>query len=289
MCVMNDFAGAAGFLRHGLAAVLVLGIGAGSSPSPGAPYRVETEPCIRLETRAFLLLGTANRTLDAAEIELPAEGDGTWTVRLPPDRPAAAPPSVTLAAAGRPASAGSAHRLELRAEFLREDGVKVRTDRSLDLRDGTTGFFEAGHGPGWRLTLAVTPFRAERAVVRAPSAPGIPILFRVEVGRVVDGAYVALETNELTTFLRQPVAYSFRLGRGDTLEELRLELTPRQVEDDLVEIGVALEGALHAGRDAPLTLSRKDRLFTGRGTTSTVDAVSGEPANGFRFRVTPVW
>jgi hypothetical protein len=286
---MNDFPGT-GIASRRIAGATLLAVAWGIAPPvAAAPYRIASEPVLRVETRAFFMAGGTNRTLGSADLELGVGERAPWTVRLPPDRPTAAPDHVLIHAAGQPAPAGGNHRVDLAAGFVREDGVQVKIERRLDLREGTTGFFEAGHGPGWRLTLAVTPFRGERPVVRVPASPGAPVLFRVEVGRVLQGKYVALETNELNTFVLQPVAYSFRLGQGDSLEELRLELTPRRIEDDLVEVGVVLTGALHAGRDAPLLLSRDDLWFTGRGTTSTVEATAGEPPDGFRFRVTPLW
>jgi hypothetical protein len=106
---------------------------------------------------------------------------------------------------------------------------------------------------------------------------------------VVDGESVPLETNDLSTFVGETVEYMFRIGHGDSLEHVRLALTPARLEDDLAEILVDLTGTIHAGLREPLLLSRHDTLFTDRGTTSEVAATVGEPADGFVFKITPIW
>jgi len=254
-----------------------------------APYPIERIVGLDLHARPIVLRGDTALDLAPLTLSLPPAGPARARLRLPAGLPASAPPVVAVEAEGAPGEEGGIHRVTLRSRFERADGVPVRSERAIEIRDGTTAFFEAAHGPGWRLTLALTAERVERPVVRPPSGSLAPIVFRVEVGRVVGGEFVPVETNELSTFLGQPVEYSFRLGHDDSLEHLRLVLTPRRTEGDLAEVGMSLSGTLSAGRPTPLTLDRDDTLWTDRGTTTEVSATDGDPPDGFRFRVTPLW
>ena len=94
-----------------------------------------------------------------------------------------------------------------------------------------------------------------------------------------------LETNELHTLLGEGVEYAFRRGAGAQEEVLRLRLTPLRVEAEVVEVEVDLAGKLPGeARNAPI---RSERLLATRGSTSSFDAVSGEPPTGYRFRIRP--
>ena len=272
-----------------LAATMTVGLGAASTPAACGPYRITREVWLRVEARSMLLRGETSIDLGVVRVDIPPGEQVRQELSFGDDRPDDAPSRIVVEFSGTPGEGERPHGVALRSRFVRADGATVRAERDLQIREGATAFFEAGHGPGWRLTLAIRAERQERPVVRAPSAIGRAVLFRVDVGRVVNGEFFAVESNDLSTFEGETVEYMFRLGHDETLEHIRLALTPARLEDALVEILVDLSGTLHAGLETPLLLSRHDTLFTDRGTTSEITATVGDPPDGFAFRITPIW
>jgi hypothetical protein len=273
-----------------LRAIAICGlVGVVGPPLSALPYPVRKETRLEVTARPILIESDEKTTnLGEIRLEIPPSGITSRELELPGPS-STMPRRIRIEAEGGVASGGGPHRLTLRSLWRAADGATAKAERDLEVREGATGFFEAAHGPGWRLTLAIQAEAVERVVARAPRSPGHAIVFRVEIGRVVAGDYVPLETNDLSTFRGEPVEYSFRLGGGTTLEQLRLVLTPVRIEGDVAEIRLQVAGTMHAGRESPLLLSRNETVLTGRETTSEVTAAVGDPPDGFRFRITPVW
>lgn len=273
-------------LRSGAWTLAAVGtiVGLGAVPVP-----VTREAMLVVHARPILIEDETTSDLPELRLDVPPSETARTSIALPADRGPDMPARIRLEVEGDPSLADAPHRVTLRATWPSEGGASASAERTIEIREGTTGFFEAAHGPGWRLTLAVRAERTERIVARPPRTPELPVVFRVEVGRLVAGDYVALETNDLSTFRGEPVEYSFRLGRDETLEDLRLVLTPVRIEGEVVEIRVEIAGSLHRGRETPVLLSRRETWITDKKTTSEITAAVGEPPDGFRFRVTPVW
>ena len=136
------------------------------------------------------------------------------------------------------------------------------------------------------LTLAVTVERKVLGYRVASAGTGEPVAFRLEVDVVRSDRVVPVETNHLQTLMGQPVEYSFRRGRGDGLQSVRLELTPVGRVGELLEVAIDISGSL-PGSDRRLLLGRNETLFSSRGVTSTVTVTNGTPPTGYRFRITP--
>lgn len=249
------------------------------------PYQVDEQTVVILEVRPMAVSPDDTQSLPGLVLTLPAGETVTGRIELP-----------------WADGAGAIVELEARAEIAREDrphtihlvavrdlggGEVVRSARTLAMRDGSTSLFEALVDGDRRLTLAVTADRDVRVVARRPTGTGRRINLLLQVEKVIDGEFVALESNELNTFSGEAVEYSFRRGAGETLERLHLTLRPWVPTGDVITVDLELTGTLHAGSDAPLYLSHNETLITNRDTTSAVIAAVGDPPNGYRFLVTP--
>jgi hypothetical protein len=97
----------------------------------------------------------------------------------------------------------------------------------------------------------------------------------------------SLETNRLSTFVGEPVSYSFRLGSPGQAESAQLTLTPQQILGDVVRVEVDVTATLPGAQEEPLLVSRTEQWVTSRGASSTISLATGEPPSGYRFVVTP--
>lgn len=165
-------------------------------------------------------------------------------------------------------------------------GSPVRASRRVRLGEASSVLFEVYSENDARIIVAMQGERGVRTRARAPVAIGSPIRIVLSVERVDGDRYVPLERNELHTFLREPVTYSFRRGGGDALEAIRLDLTPLRTTGDLVEIRVSIAGTL-PGTDGLRTIEREETHVVSRGSTSSITLTSGSPVEGYRFGLTP--
>lgn len=249
------------------------------------PYQVAEQAVVLLEIRPLAVEPENIRTLPSLVLVLEPGETATGRIELPwIDGDAGI---VELEANAEVGGDDRPHVIRLATHRNRGSGETQRSARTLSMRDGSTSLYEALVDGEHRLTLAITATRDVRAVARRPSGTGRRINLALEVQKVVDGEFVALETNELNTFSGEAVEYSFRRGAGETLEQLRLTLRPWVPTGDVVTVDLELTGTLHAGSSAPLLLSHHETLITNRDTTSAVIAAVGDPPNGYRFLVTP--
>jgi len=192
---------------------------------------------------------------------------------------------LRITAAVAPAESGGVHRVALEGEWNSPDGAPVRAQRELRIPDGSASVVELWASGRRRLTLAVQAdleFRVEP--VGAP-AVGRPVAFQVRIEAVRPEGAVLLETNDLTTFIGQPVEYSFRRGEGGTFEALRLALSPARISGDVLEFSVELSGTIAGPAGEPVPVSLRRTVLATRTAITSVTAPEGEPATGYRFAI----
>jgi len=225
--------------------------------------------------------GPANPTLvveDSDEARL--EMDLAW-----PD--ASDRSHLVLVATRRFAGDGVATHVNIEAELTTPDGEITRATRKMGFREETTALFEVARLHGRMLTFAVAAEASHERVLSARPTVGRPVRLQLEILWTEGEQSVLLETNELNTFVGQPVSYSFSLGEADVAESVRLEILPGEVVGDVVRIDVDISASLPDPVQGILLMSRKERWLATRGTTSSLTLETGQPPRGFRFRVTP--
>ena len=192
---------------------------------------------------------------------------------------------VALTAQRRPPRAGVEHLVRLDAEVRLADGREVRATREVAIQQATTVLFELYREYGRALTLAVDGrvVREESLAVRPTAGPAVQLVLEVE--RVWDGRTAPLETNRLSTFVGEPVTYSFRLGEEQELESVRVRLTPLKLFGDVAQMEMEVSGALPDG-ETTRRIERTEQWLASRDTTSSVTVEAGEPPRGYRFLVT---
>ena len=243
------------------------------------------EAWLVLHVQPLLLEDGESGALPGKRLEIDPEEGGSLRIRLQWPVPEASS-RLELRATGRPGPPDSVHAVALEAELALPDGRRSTTRRALQLQEGTTSLIEVYREGARGLTLAITAERQVRPRVRPARTFGDPVLFRLEVDAVRGEQTVALETNHLTTFMNEPVEYSFRRGEGEMAESVRLLMTPVRRDGDVIEVQVEISGSL-PGETARVLLSRTHTLVTSRGATSAVTVTSGKPPVGYRFRITP--
>jgi hypothetical protein len=174
--------------------------------------------------------------------------------------------------------------VEVEARVSRGDDLLARSTRRLPLTQSGTTLWEAYRSQGRRIVLGVRVERQTRPDLSPTPTVGRPVAFRLFVERVEGDAEVLLETNDLHSFLGEPVGYSFRRGLGIDEENLRVDLLPARIVGDVVQVEVSLQARL-PGENAPPPFRRQRTLFATRGVESAVSATWGDPPSGYRFRI----
>jgi hypothetical protein len=195
--------------------------------------------------------------------------------------------SLHLDVSGKPAPPGESQVVALDAALTFGSGRTIHSSRNATLVEGGTTLFEVFADGAERLVLSIQGERVTRPVLLESTAAA-RVRFRLEVERIDGERSVPLETDELSSFLGEPVEYSFGRGAEGTAESLRLVLTLQHIDGDMAEVVADVSASL-PGPAGPILMSRQDRVFATRGATSTVQAVTGDPPAGYRFRITPLW
>ncbi len=254
---------------------------AGGLIAHGASRQVIQQEVISLELRpltASLAGASAQGPRPHVIVDPKKGGEVVFSVRWPADEPS----EVTIKAteAGR---RGETRRISLVAQIALPDGTTVRSERTLDINEGATALFELFRLDNRPLTLAVEGQVITRPVLADLPHAGRPVRFQVQIHRVDRGVAVALESNDLSTFLGSPVRYQFSLGSDDRAPAAELLLTPIRIDGDLVEVEVGLSGSLPG--EVTEWVSRSETWMTSRGAQQTIGLESGEPPSGYRFLV----
>lgn len=265
-------------------AVLILGA---ARPAAPAPYPVTMEPELRLTVRPVVADGRDNRTFESRTVEIRQDGGGSLRLELAWPDPDA-PSRVDLHFTGAPSSEGREHTVRVQSSVAVPGAADVIVDRQVNLEEGALRFVEVYARGGRHMTLALTVESVLRPVVLQPSGTESAVRFRVAVGRVTAQGVVPLETDTLHTLVGQKVSYSFRRGAGDSMETVRLDLTPQKIRGELLEVRFELRGEIRTA-GSPLYLSRSETVFTGRFTAHEFRATRGDPPLGYLFTVSPVF
>lgn len=260
-----------------LAALAALAAASWISPPFAAPaIRMESAASLRAEvvltgpdlpgTIGFLELESLPRQPASASIDLPWPTGARLELRLTGELDS------------------SAATVEAEAIVLRGDETLSRAVRRLAVGTSSSTIWEVHRAQGRRIVLGVRVERLARPAVPPPPQVGKPVAFRLFVERVQGDAVTLLETNDLNTFVGEPVSYSFRRGAGIEEERIRVAVSPLRILDDVVQVSVDLEARL-PGEDAPPPFRRTQTLFVTRGVESSVVAAAGDPPSGYRFRL----
>jgi hypothetical protein len=224
--------------------------------SPAAPHRLEVDP---------------NRG-NVVEFD----------VRWPYDTSTA---HLQLSAQERPPTAGQDHAVALEAVLKLADGRRAKSTRSHAFSDTSTFLFEVYREGELPLTLVVEASTVLETTVSTEPEVGDPILLLLEIQRVESGRSISLETDRLSTFVGQPVSYSFRMGDQADAESVLVQFKPLRLLGEIAEIQVELSGKLPSP-DGLQVISRTEQWIASRGAQSTLSFESGEPPTGYRFLVT---
>jgi hypothetical protein len=259
---------------------------AGSAGEPALATRLAEREIVVLEVRPL------NATLQSDDPELrlelvidPLRGG---ELKLPLGWPDPADRcELVLRAESRPAPAGGeGHRVTLEAGLVLPAGERVQRERLFDVVEGTSTLFEVYRRGDRALTLAIQARIESQTVLPGPPRIGARVTFDLEIERVLAGRVVPLETNRLSTFLGEPVSYSFHLGPAGVADTARLTLRPLTLAGEVVEIEVTINGSLTAA-SGPEFVARTEQWFASRNATTTAAFESGDPPTGYRFLVTP--
>ncbi len=255
-----------------------------AAPCLSAPdIHVSEHSEVRLTVRAL----TARWAAGAKEPRLVVPGGGEASAESVLDWPAGhGPTKLAITVRSAETSADGEQTVEVAARLTLADGTLVSAARSLRFVERTTSLFEVYRAGDETLTLAL---EAEAEVVKrfaSRPSPGAPVRFHLEIERVLDGRAIPLESNDLDTFVGEPVSYSFVLGEKPESERAKLTLRPLRVVGAMIEIEAEIGGALASAADLAV-IGRTERILASRDATSTIALETGTPPVGYRFRITP--
>lgn len=255
--------------------------------STGAPalaaVPIVQEGVVRLGVQAVCVQAGGTRTITLPDFEV-TRGTPAVVESAIPWEGASSPGSLKITARVE-AGIADEPRVQIEARFSIPGEPTVSASRPWTVRDSDSTLFPIYDASDGRIVLTLRSEVFTRPVVRALSSLGQPVRFHLEIERVLGERSVPLETNDLDTFVGEPVEYAFRRGADDTLEWLRLVLTAVRVTGDVTEVRAEVSGGL-PGPTGPSMLHRTENLVSTRGATSSFAVLTGEPASGYRFRVT---
>jgi hypothetical protein len=175
-------------------------------------------------------------------------------------------------------------QLELRAAA--PDGTVAHARRTIAVDQGGATILEVGRRRRATLVFAVTAALEREPRLAAPPVPGSPCLLVLEIQRLRGDEALTLETNQLATFVGEPVSYAFRLGDTGVGDALEVRLEPRRLIGDIAEIEIQVTGTLPDAEQL-VAISRREQWHMSRGAASELSIEVGEPPVGYRFKVTP--
>ena len=175
--------------------------------------------------------------------------------------------------------------IEIAADVRFADATRPGNRRRLAVRETAASLFEAYRVGDRPLTFGIRAEIIDEPVIRTGVVAGRPVRLQLEIVRVLDGRTIPLETNQLHTFVGEPVGYSFSLGPPEN-SSVDIRLKPLRVTGEIIELEFQLSGTL-PGKDVLVAGGRREEWIASRGAASTIAFESGEPPNGYRFIVTP--
>lgn len=249
-------------------------------------YSVKHEPIVSLRVDVLEVRGDQTVSLGSQELAVSPRTGGRLRLDIPWDASGTVA-TIELDATATPGDEATPHRVTLHTAVAAR-GRQVVSNRELVIREAGTQLVAIYEDDARRLVLAIRAEADSRPMleVAEPVPVGEPVRLRIEVERVEGERLVPLETNSLHTFVGHSVEYSFRRGAGASAESVVLILTPERLAGEVAEISVEVTGSLPGDPDR-LLLARRETIVSTRGAASALTVVSGEPAAGYRFRITP--
>lgn len=251
---------------------------------PAAASPIVQERVWSLEAEAVVTGAGQPGTVGHAAARIAGESPGTFEIGIP--AAAGAPAAILRATASLVSWTEDGALLDLEVRVTPEGGGSLVATRRVAVREEGQQILDVYGDPRRHVLLALSGERTSRPAVRRLASPGAPVRFRLAIERVNGDQSVPLETNDLDTFVGEPVEYSFDLGPGSGDQKLRLVLTPIRLADDVIEFRAEMSGQL-PGESGPLLLSRDQDVVASRGGTTILAALAGIPPSGYRFHIVP--
>jgi hypothetical protein len=248
---------------------------------------IRTAPILLLRADCLLVEPRGSRSLAGRQFEVGVGSPGSARIEL--DWPAETSRSTLDIEA---ALDGPAREWPARLSILLRLEVPNRPPstltREVELTEGGSSLVEVWAEEPERIVLVLSGEWGQKPAVRPSPASSKPVRLRLAIEAVRAERWIPLETNDLATFVGEPVTYSFRRGgSGEEAESVELTATPVRIEGDLVQMDIEIAGRLPAGPNSPLVLAERRRLVASRGAVSSVTVTAGDPPRGYRFLFTP--
>jgi hypothetical protein len=182
----------------------------------------------------------------------------------------------------------AAQAVRLSVEVAPQDGSPpLRRVHELVLGgERTTALFEVARVDEHVLSFYVEVELSRESRYSAQPVIGAPVQFHLEIQWIERGQAATLETNQLNSFVGQPVGYSFRLGETGAAAAASVRLSPLQLVGQTARIDLDLSATLPDADGAVRVVSRREEWLATSGTTTILSLENGDPPTGFRFLVT---
>jgi hypothetical protein len=254
-----------------------------SSVIQAAPPRIVRDVDLLVELRPLLTDGLQSGGLPGRSVRFDDESDAgaRWVLQWPDPTQDS---RLDLRVSGQPGIDGQPHSITV-SGTLKADGDRlIRLRRSFRIREGGSDIYELYRQGDSALTLTLKVRSELKGWSPAAVHAGERVYIDIFIEAIAGDRIVSLESNRLNTFLGEPVEYSFRRGQGKTLEDIRLTLTPGELDQGGYEVEAKLDGSL-PGDDGRSYLDRHETLLLSEASTATLRVVRGDPPVGYRFRV----
>jgi hypothetical protein len=268
-----------------LVAVLVCLTSGLLSAQPPINVKQQERAVLKIHAIGAFGMAGAGQTPHVIEVDPDEEGSVSFDLAWPD---AQAPSKLTVTVVELPTSDERQHSLRFDAVLRLADGTEGKATQEIVFSEPSTGLFEVYRVAGESLTLVIEFDTVQHIKLAHYPELTAPVLFLLEVQRVIADRVISLETNRLQSFIDQPVSYSFKLGETDEAAAIRLQLTPVRISGTLLELEVEISGTM-PGDDAIAVAGRGERLIVSKHTPSTIAFESGNPSDGYRFIVTAVF
>jgi hypothetical protein len=248
------------------------------------PIDVKQQERVVLKIHAIGASGMAGTDQPPHVIEVDPDQGGSLSFELPwPD--SRSPSNLTLSVVELPTAAERQHSLSIDANLRLADGTEGKATLEMMFSEPSTTLFEVYRIAGKSLTLVIEFDTVQHTEMKRYPEITAPVLFLLEVQRVIADRVISLETNRMQSFIDQSVTYSFKLGETDEAAAIRLQLTPVRISGTLLELEIEISGTM-PGDEAIAVAGRGERLIVSRNTPSTIAFERGDPSDGYRFIVT---
>ncbi len=248
-----------------------------------APPRIVRDLDLLVELRPLLTRGAQTGGLPERSLRFDKDSDAVahWVLQWPDPT---LDSQLDLRITGHPGTNGQPHSITIGGTLKVAGGRLIRLRRSFRLLEGGSDIYELYREGEFALMLTIKISSELKGWSPAAVHAGDRVYIDVFIEAITGDRIVSLESNRLNTFLGESVEYSFRRGEGKSFEEVRLVLTPQQLEHGGYEVEAVVNGSLPASEGRSY-LDRRETLLLSDASTATLRVVRGDPPVGYRFRV----